>query len=73
MKKISSFVAIVLSFIQFTNAQSAKLTGAFAASRGIVVDSKGNVFVTGLNNKIIKISPEGKAELFAGGGRNRNN
>lgn len=71
MKKIFSFVAIVLSFIQFINAQSAKLTGAFAASRGIVVDSKGNLFVTGQNNNIIKISPEGKAELFAGGGRNR--
>ena len=47
-----------------------KLTGAFAASFGIAVDGKGNVFVTGKNGKIIKITPEGKAELFAGGGRN---
>lgn len=71
MKKIFSFVAIVLSFIQFINAQSAKLTGAFAASSGIAVDSKGNAFVTGGNNKVIKITADGKAELFAGGGRNR--
>lgn len=71
MKKIFSLLFLALAFIQIINAQTTKLTGAFAASRGIVVDSKGNVFVTGLNNKIIKISPEGKAELFAGGGRNR--
>lgn len=64
-----------LSFLFFLlpehelHAQTPKLTGAFAASFGIVVDSKGNLFVTGRNNKIIKISPEGKAELFAGGAR----
>ncbi|MGF2411699.1 MAG: hypothetical protein ACQUYJ_05190, partial [Ferruginibacter sp.] len=50
--------------------QPAKLNNAFNASFGIVVDSKGNAFVTGKNNKIIKITPQGKAELFAGGGRN---
>ncbi len=53
-----------------SNAQTPKLTGAFAASFGIAMDSKGNAFVTGKNSKIIKITPEGKAELFAGGGRN---
>jgi sugar lactone lactonase YvrE len=53
-----------------SNAQTPKLTGAFAASFGIAADSKGNLFVTGKNNKIIKVTPEGKAELFAGGGRN---
>ncbi len=53
-------------------AQTPKLSNAFNFSSGIVVDSKGNVFVTGKNNKIIKISPQGKAELFAGGGRNNN-
>lgn len=52
-------------------AQTPKLTGAFAASSGIAVDSKGNAFVTGGNNKVIKITAAGKAELFAGGGRNR--
>ena len=51
-------------------AQTPKLTGAFNASFGIAVDSKGNTFITGKNNKVIKITTEGKAELFAGGGRN---
>jgi Beta-propeller repeat len=65
---------LVLPFIIAANvlhAQTPKLTGAFAASSGIAVDSKGNAYVTGQNNKIIKISAAGKAELFAGGGRNR--
>lgn len=69
MKKTFSFLVAALSFIQFINAQSGKLTGAFAASFGIVADRKGNLFVTGKNNKVIKITPAGKAELFAGGGR----
>jgi sugar lactone lactonase YvrE len=69
MKKIFSLLASVLSFIQLSNAQTPKLTGAFAASFGIVADSKGNLFVTGKNNKVIKITPQGKAELFAGGAR----
>lgn len=51
-------------------AQHAKLNTAFYYSSGIVVDSKGNVFVTGKNNKVVKITPQGKAELFAGGGKN---
>ena len=71
MKKIYSFLVFLLPVI-WLNAQTPKLTGAFAASFGIVVDSKGNAFVTGKNSKIIKITPAGKAELFAGGGRNRN-
>ncbi len=73
MKKIF-FYWFFLSILLLQNtelvAQAPKLTGAFAASFGIAVDSKGNAFVTGNNNKIIKITPEGKAELFAGGGRN---
>ncbi len=51
-------------------AQPQKLNNAFNASSGIVMDSKGNAFVTGKNNRIIKITSQGKAELFAGGGRN---
>ena len=51
-------------------AQIPKLNNAFYFSSGIVVDSKGNAFVTGGNHKVIKITPTGKAELFAGGGRN---
>lgn len=60
---------LILSGIKLY-AQTPKLNNAFNFSSGIVVDSKGNAFVTGRNNKIIKINPEGKAELFAGGGRN---
>ena len=37
MKKIFSFVAFVLSFIQFINAQTPKLTGAFAASSALLL------------------------------------
>jgi sugar lactone lactonase YvrE len=72
MKKIFPFWLVPLVFllsIYKLTAQTPKLTGAFAASKGIATDSKGNVFVTGNNNKIIKVSPEGKAELFAGGAR----
>ncbi|NOT51866.1 MAG: hypothetical protein HOP10_11390 [Chitinophagaceae bacterium] len=69
MKRIFLLQLLVLSFTQLIPAQTPKLTGAFAASFGIVADSKGNLFVTGLNGKIIKITPEGKAELFAGGAR----
>lgn len=69
MKKIFPLLASFLSFTQLSIAQSPKLTGAFAASFGIVADSKGNLFVTGRNNKIIMIDPAGKASLFAGGAR----
>jgi NHL repeat len=78
MKKIF-FTGLLLSVsVQFIFAQASpvhsetggpKLTGAFAASFGIVADSKGNLFVTGRNNKIIKITADGKAGLFAGGAR----
>jgi sugar lactone lactonase YvrE len=69
MKKIFSLLILVLSHIQLLTAQTPKLTGVFAASFGIVADSKGNLFVTGKNNKVIKINPQGKTEFFAGGGR----
>ncbi len=73
MKKISPFWMVLLTLILAgvnLNAQTPKLNNAFNFSSGIVVDSKGNAFVTGRNSKIIKITAEGKAELFAGGGRN---
>ncbi len=73
MKKLFFYGFACLFFLLPINklcAQPAKLNNAFNASFGIVVDSKGNAFVTGRNNKIIKITPQGKAELFAGGGRN---
>jgi sugar lactone lactonase YvrE len=69
MKRKITWLVYLLFWAAVPNAQSQKLTGAFTASFGIVADSKGNVFVTGKNEKIIKITPEGKAELFAGGGR----
>jgi sugar lactone lactonase YvrE len=73
MKKIMSYFGICLACMSlgiWAHAQTPKLNNAFNASRGIVVDSKGYVFVTGGNNKIIRVTPAGKAELFAGGGRN---
>src|ERR1700704_2054011 len=69
MKKIihSCFAFIILFYSgNYGIAQPPKLSAAFYYSSGIVVDSKGNAFVTGKNNKIIKITPQGKAELFAG-------
>jgi len=73
MKAIIFNLFMLLTSSWLTNkvvAQNGKLNTAFYYSSGIVIDSKGNAFVTGKNNKVIKISPAGKAELFAGGGRN---
>lgn len=73
MKKIfllPLFFIITILFNIKLYAQTTNLYNAFYFSNGIVIDSKGNVFVTGGNHKIIKITPQGKAELFAGGGRN---
>ncbi len=67
--KFSSWCILLVTFSAQLPMYAQKLTGAFAASSGIVVDSKGNAFVTGNNGKIIKITPAGKAELFAGGMR----
>jgi NHL repeat len=66
---ILSGCLILLVPVYKLSAQTPKLTAAFAASFGIVADSKGNLFVTGRNNKIIMINPSGKASLFAGGAR----
>jgi len=73
MKNTISFCLVFLAFILSginLHAQTPKLNTAFYYSSYIVIDSKGNAFVTGKNNKIIKITPDGKAQLFAGGGRN---
>ncbi len=73
MKKIFFYSFAFIVFLLSRNklyAQTPKLNNAFYYSSGIAVDSKGNAFVTGKNNRIIKITPEGKAELFAGGGSN---
>jgi hypothetical protein len=47
------------------NAQQ-KAVNAFYYASEIVIDSKGNLFVSGKNNKIIKIAPDGSAYHFAG-------
>ena len=73
MKKIVTHWSLLLAFNLSGSGllgQTPKMNNAFNFSTGIVVDSKGNAFVTGRNSKIIKITTEGKAELFAGGGRN---
>jgi sugar lactone lactonase YvrE len=64
--KITFAFFFLLSSAYGVYAQSAKLNNAFNKSSGIAVDSKGNVFVTGQNNKLIKITPDGKASHFAG-------
>lgn len=69
INKTYRLLFIVSLFPVILIAQTPKLTGAFAASFGIVADSKGNLFVTGNNGKIIKVTAAGKAEFFAGGGR----
>lgn len=69
MKKIffPLLVFLNLNFSGFNGyAQTPKLNNAFYFSSGLAVDSKGNVFVAGKNNKIIKITPDGKASHFAG-------
>ena len=58
MKQTFSFWLVLLIFnLAGVNlyAQNPKLNNAFNFSTGIVVDSKGNAFVTGRNSKIIKI------------------
>ena len=69
MKKIffPLLVFLNLNFSGFNGyTQTLKLNNAFYFSSGIAVDSKGNAFVAGKNNKIIKITPDGKASHFAG-------
>ncbi len=69
MKKVFPFCflfTILLSIKVSVYAQTPKLNNAFNKSSGIAVDSKGNVFITGNNNKIIKMTHDGKASHFAG-------
>ena len=47
-------------------AQNARPFNAFYYPTGLVIDSKDNVYVCGLNNKVIRISPGGVAVDFAG-------
>jgi len=47
-------------------AQNSRPFNAFYYPTGLVIDSKDNVYVCGMNHKIIKISPDGVASDFAG-------
>jgi len=53
-------------FSILTDAQTARPFNAFYYPTGLVIDSKDNVYVCGMNHKIIKISPDGIANDFAG-------
>lgn len=48
------------------SAQNSRPFNAFYYPTGLVIDNKDNVYVCGMNHKIIKISPEGTATDFAG-------
>lgn len=56
-----------LSLLNILTAQT--VGNGFYFPSEIVIDSKGNLFVTGKNNKIIEISPDGKPRDFAGSPR----
>lgn len=55
-----------LLLLQFSLIAQDMPFNAFYYASSLVVDSKGNVFVSGKNNNIIKITPDGKATSFAG-------
>jgi len=66
MKRSSLLLVTFFVGIAPTIAQSNKVFHAFYYPYGIVIDSKGSLFVTGKNNKVIKISPSGQVSEFAG-------
>lgn len=69
MKKGFLFALIVIiNILPHSLCAQTNIYNAFYFSNGIAVDSKGSVFVTGGNHKVIKITQSGKVELFAGGG-----
>jgi sugar lactone lactonase YvrE len=59
-------IMLLLFFNRLAYPQSNKPFHAFYWPSAVVVDSKGNLFVTGKNNKIIKITPDGNVADFAG-------
>jgi Flp pilus assembly protein TadD/sugar lactone lactonase YvrE len=65
LPRIKLFLLLIV-FIHFNLHAQQKAVNAFYHASEIVVDSKGNVFVSGKNNKIIKITPDGAAYHFAG-------
>jgi len=66
--KLLLFAYFILPASQLL-AQTSKGVIPFYFVSEIVIDSKGNLFVTGGNNKIIKFTPDGKGLDFAGSPR----
>jgi hypothetical protein len=64
MRKKITLLLNSLLFFAIIHAQPA--VNAFYYASEMVIDSKGNLFVSGKNNKIIKITPDGHAYHFAG-------
>ena len=69
-RSIPIVIYLVSCFLPFAGivGQTKKVFHAFYWPTGIAVDSKGNLFVSGRNNKIIKITPDGIVGDFAGEG-----
>ena len=68
MKRNLSILFLITLMIETNSsiAQTSKVFHAFYYPKALVIDSKGNLFVTGKNNKVIKITPDGKVADFAG-------
>lgn len=67
MKKKSLMMVCGLLLLRILTAQT--VGNGFYFPSEIVIDSKGNLYITGKNNKIIQISPDGKPYDFAGSPR----
>ena len=65
LQRIKPFWLLVSLAYFNVNAQQ-KAVNAFYHASEIAIDSKGNLFVSGKNNKIIKIVPDCAAYHFAG-------
>jgi sugar lactone lactonase YvrE len=65
MKKLVLTIGCALILIAGM-AQPALPFNAFSYTTLLVIDSKDNVYISGKNNKIIRITPDGKAADFAG-------
>jgi DNA-binding beta-propeller fold protein YncE/Flp pilus assembly protein TadD len=65
LRSIKPLLLLIVLFYFNLHAQQ-KAVNAFYHASEIVVDSRGNLFVSGKNNKIIKITPDGAAYHFAG-------
>ncbi len=60
---------ILPSWLHIVQSKVSTIKGDFSAPSGMVIDSKGNVFVADTNhNRILKITPKSKVSVFAGSG-----